>query len=98
MEHALDLLCYIFRTWSSLCSYCVMFSSCGGTAHGTRSGVIVLHFLRVERALSLLCYIFRMCRACAWNAIWHYCVISSACGGPARGTHSVVIVLYFSTC
>ena len=56
------------------------FSACG-----TRSGVIVLYFPRMERALALLCYIFRM-----WNTLWLYCVVFSACG-----TRSSVIVLYF---
>ena len=67
VERALVLLCYIFCAWNALWRYCAIFS-----AHGTRSGVIMLYFsacgthygvielyfLRVERALALLCYIF----------------------------------------
>ena len=32
------------------------------------------------------------------NGLFWYCVIFSACGGPARGTRSIVIVLYFTLC
>ena len=58
------------------------------SARGTRSSNIVLYFPRVEHALALLCYIF-----CAWNKLWRYCVVFSACV-----TRSVIIVLYFSMC
>ena len=72
------------------------------SARGTRSGILCYIFPRVECALILLCYIFpRVERAlalfcyifCAWNALWRYCVIFSACG-----MRYGVIVLYFSTC
>ena len=46
VERSLEILCYIFRVWNALWTYCVIFSS-----RGTRSGVIVLYFLCVERAL-----------------------------------------------
>ena len=99
VERALVLLCCILCVWNALWHYCVIFYACG-----TRSVVIVLYsprmeralallcytFLHVERALALLCYIFRV-----WNALWRYCVIFSAFGGPARGMRSGVIVLYF---
>ena len=39
-------------------------------ARGTRSVIIVLYFLHVERALALLYCIF-----CVWNALWRYCNI-----------------------
>ena len=71
------------------------FSSCG--AH---SGILCYIFPHVERALVLLCFMFRIL-----NALWHYCVIISACGTrsglivlqfSACGTRSGIIVLYFT--
>ena len=68
------------------------------SAWGTRSGIIALYCLRVERALLLLCYIFPcveralalLCYIfCAWNALWRYYVIF-----PAWGTRSGIIALY----
>ena len=73
VEHSLVLLCSIFCEWNALWRYCVIFfHACSAlwrycvifSACGTRSSVIVLYFLRVERALVLLCYIF-----CVWNAL-----------------------------
>ena len=68
VERALVLLCCIFRAWNALWRYCVIFFRLWNalfwrycvifSARGTRSGVIVLYFPRVERALALLCYIF----------------------------------------
>ena len=96
VERALVFCVIFFCAWNALWHYCVVFS-----AHGTRSSVIVSYFPRVEvpnveRALALLCYIIRVWRARAWNTLWSYCVISSARGGPACGTRSDVIVLYFT--
>ena len=52
VEFDLALLCYIFRVWNALWRYCVIFY-----ARGTRYGVIVLYFPRVERVWSY-CIIF----------------------------------------
>ena len=76
MERDIVLLCCILRAWEALYYYCVIFSACG-----TRSGVIVLYFPRVERTLELLCYIFlhverALALLCyifhAWNALWYF--------------------------
>ena len=96
MECALEILCYIFRvsrpasgTRCDIIMFdCVIFFVCG-----TRSGVIVLYFPRVERALVSLYYILRVWRARAWNEPFCYGVIFFACPGPARGTSLYVIVL-----
>ena len=63
------MTCFIFLRVERTLVCFVIFSACG-----TRSGIIVLYFPRVERALALLCHIFRAC-----NAFWGYCVIFSAC-------------------
>ena len=83
----------VFLLFPLICT--VIFSACGGPAQGTRSGIIVLYFLRVECTLELFCYIFHVWRAQTWNALWRYCIIFSACGEPARVMRSGVIVLYF---
>ena len=54
-ERALELLCYIFRTWNALWHYCVIFF-----AYGTQSGVIFLYYLHVEHAL-VFCVKFISC-------------------------------------
>ena len=83
----------LFLLFLLICS--VIFCVCGGPACRTRSNAIVLYFPCVERALTLLCYIFCVLRSCTWKLLYFYYVIFSACGGPERGTRSVVIVLYF---
>ena len=69
VERALALFCCIFRSWNALwrysvvfsrvwinlCHYCVIFFACG-----TRSGVIVLYFPRVEHDL-VFCVKFISC-------------------------------------
>ena len=58
----------------------------------------------MQRALLLFCYIshkwntvivfyFQRVKS-PWNVLCRYCVTFSACGGPARGTRSSVIVFY----
>ena len=47
VERALVPLFYILCAWNALWCHSVIFSVCEGYASGTRSSVIVLHFLRV---------------------------------------------------
>ena len=50
-----------FCVCNALWRYCVIFSTCVGPARGTRSGIIVLYLMHVERVLALLCEIHFMC-------------------------------------
>ena len=75
--NALKRYCVIYLCmWNLLWLYRVIFYACG-----TRSGVIVLYFPRVERTLALLCYIVlrvecALALLChifrALNALWYF--------------------------
>ena len=48
VERDLGLLCYIFSALNAIWRHCIILYACGEPPHGTRSGVIVLYFPRVE--------------------------------------------------
>ena len=99
LKCALALLYYISACGGPVCKTCsrvvvLFFPYVEGPRMDralTLLGFIVLYFPRVERTLGLLCYIFGV-----WNALWRHCVIFYTRGGPARGTGSGIMVLYFS--
>ena len=51
----------------------IYFTPVDRPVRGTRLGVILVYFMRMERCLKLLCYIF-----CSLETLCRYCVIVSA--------------------